>query len=76
MLTCKELTEITTDYLEGDLPRMERLRVRIHLWMCRHCRTYVDQMRKVVQLLRQLPRENVPSEVLDGLLPQFKDSRP
>jgi predicted anti-sigma-YlaC factor YlaD len=76
MLRCKELTEVATDYLEGDLSRMERLRVRIHLWMCRHCRTYLDQMRKVVELLRQLPKENAPFEVLDELLPRFKDSRP
>ena len=72
MVGCKELTELTTDYLEEDLPWRERLRVQVHLWMCRHCRRYLDQMRKVIGLLRRPPTEPVPPELLEILLPQFQ----
>jgi predicted anti-sigma-YlaC factor YlaD len=75
MLSCKELTEIATDYLEEELSRGERLRVQVHLWMCRYCRSYLDQMRKVVALLRRLPKEPVPPNLLEKLLPQFREMR-
>jgi predicted anti-sigma-YlaC factor YlaD len=75
MLSCKELTELATDYLEEDLPWRQRLRVQVHLWMCRHCRLYLDQMRKVIELLRRLPIEPVPPELLETLLLQFRETR-
>jgi predicted anti-sigma-YlaC factor YlaD len=75
MLNCKELTEIATDYLEQDLPWGERLRVQLHLWMCRHCRRYLNQMRTVIGLLRLLPKEPVPPNLLEKLLPRFRETR-
>jgi hypothetical protein len=47
---------------------MERLLVRIHVWMRRH---YLNRVRTVVRLLSQLPG-TVPSEVSDELVPRFK----
>lgn len=73
MLSCREVTELVSDYLEGDLPRRERLRVQVHILMCRYCRRYLSQMRKVVGILRGLPAEPAPPEVLDKLLPQFRE---
>jgi predicted anti-sigma-YlaC factor YlaD len=75
MLTCRELTELATDYLERDLPWRKRLLVQVHLWMCIHCRRYLDQVRKVIQLLQRLPRDPVPPELLEKLLPQFREMR-
>jgi predicted anti-sigma-YlaC factor YlaD len=75
MLSCKEVTELATDYLEGDLPRGKRLRVRVHLWMCRHCRGYLDQMHKVIGMLRRLPTEPVSPEVVEKLVLQFREAR-
>ena len=74
MLTCKELTELATDYLEENLPWHERLRIQVHLWMCRHCRTYLDQMRKVIGLLRRLPKDPVPPKLVETLLLQFRET--
>jgi len=71
MLSCKELTELVTDYLEENLPWRERLRIQVHLWMCKHCGRYVDQMRTVIRLLRRLPTEPIPPRLLETLLPQF-----
>src|SRR6266478_9106854 len=33
-LTCKELTELITDYLEDQLPHAERVRIEEHLSVC------------------------------------------
>jgi hypothetical protein len=75
VLHCKELTEIATEYLERDLPWGERLRVQAHLWMCRYCRRYLDQMRMVIALLGRLPTEPIPLNLLEELLPQFREAR-
>ncbi len=75
MLSCKELTELVTNYLEENLPWRERLRVQVHLWMCRHCGRYVDQMRTVIGLLRRLPAEPVSPKLIETMLPQFREAR-
>lgn len=74
MLSCKELTELVTDYLEENLLWRERLRIQVHLWMCKHCGRYVDQMRTVIGLLRRLPTEPIPPKLVDTLLPQFRET--
>ena len=52
MLTCKELSERATDYLESALSPTQLAGVKMHLLMCKHCRAYVDQLAKTVKLLK------------------------
>jgi anti-sigma factor RsiW len=51
-LTCRELVELVTDYLEGALPAHERARFEAHLGECDACVAYVEQMRTTVRLTR------------------------
>lgn len=76
MLTCKELTEIVTDYLEGRLSFMQRLQFHMHVGMCRHCRAYLRQMKMTVKTLGKLPDEPIPPGVRDELLERFRSVRP
>lgn len=73
MLTCRELTEVITDYLEGRMSFMDRVRFRAHVGMCRSCRTYLDQMKQTVRTLGKLPLETIPPHVQDQLLAQFRN---
>ncbi len=73
-MTCKELSELVTDYTEGRMPRWQRAQVLMHLAMCRHCRTYVHQMKTTVRILRELPEAPVPKTLRDELVRQFKDT--
>jgi hypothetical protein len=41
MLSCREVTERASDYLDRALPLRQRLAVRLHLFMCQHCRRYL-----------------------------------
>ena len=72
MLTCQQMTELVTAYLEGALPFSDRLRFHLHLGTCRHCRRYLRQMRVTVRLLRRVPAEPVPDEVMQSLLERFR----
>jgi len=72
MLTCKQITELVTDYVEGDLSLLDRLRFQLHLGMCRHCRAYVRQMKLTAKALRRLPAPELPSRVEQELLRRFE----
>jgi predicted anti-sigma-YlaC factor YlaD len=52
MLTCRELNERATDYLEGQMSLRQRAGFKLHLLMCSKCGTYVDQLAKTIALLR------------------------
>ena len=75
MLTCKELTEVVTDYLEGRMSFMQRLSFQMHLGMCKHCRAYLRSIRMSIQTLGRLPDAPPPPEVRDELLRRFEGWR-
>lgn len=75
MLKCNELTEMSTDYLDGQLPLAPRVDVYLHLGFCRHCRGYLGQMKTTMKLLRQLPVAFTPARVSDELLARPRDKR-
>lgn len=73
MPTCREVTELVTDYVEGRLGPWDRLRFRLHVSMCRHCREYVRQMRTVTRLAGTQAPEPPSPEVEAALLERFRD---
>ena len=72
MLSCRELAELITDYLEGALSLPDRVRFQLHLGLCRHCRAYLRQMRQTLRLVGKLPDQPMPAEVKDELLRRFR----
>jgi anti-sigma factor RsiW len=72
-LTCKELVELVTDYLEGALSPPERERFDQHLENCRGCRAYVEQIRSTVRLAGGLTEDIIPTHAKDALLQLFRD---
>jgi anti-sigma factor RsiW len=71
-LTCKELTELITDYLEDLLPHTERVRIEEHLSVCPACVTYLDQMRFTIKALGAKPRGEIPKAIESNLLQAFR----
>jgi predicted anti-sigma-YlaC factor YlaD len=76
MLTCRDLTELVTNYLERRLSWRERLQVELHLGMCRDCRAYLHQMRETIRTLHELPPDPVRPDVRDKLLERFRNWKP
>ena len=75
MMTCQELVELVTDYLEGRLPDGERERFEQHLATCPACSVYLDQMRATIDALGHLPPESLSPEAERELLAAFRDWR-
>jgi anti-sigma factor RsiW len=72
-LTCKELVELVTDYLEERLPPADRLRFEQHLGGCEGCQNYLDQMQETIRLLGRLDEESIPAPARERLLRAFRD---
>jgi anti-sigma factor RsiW len=76
MLSCQEVTERVTDYVDGAMPFGQRVSLWMHLAMCRHCRAYLQQYRETIAIMNQLPDEPPPPECRDELLRRFRDRKP
>ncbi len=72
-LTCRELVELVTDYLEGTLPARDRERFEAHLLDCDDCPIYVDQMQVTIRTVGTLTEELIPQMAKDKLLQCFAD---
>ena len=71
-LSCRELVELVTDYLEGSLAPETRSRFDEHLDACEGCRAYVEQMRTTIDLVGSLSEDSVSPEAKDRLLGAFR----
>jgi len=74
-LSCREVVELVSDYLEGALSRRDRRRFESHVSGCEACTAYLDQMRETVRLSGRLREEDVPEPVRAELVAAFREWR-
>lgn len=71
-LSCQELVELVTDYLEGALPPADRARFDEHIAGCASCEAYLEQMRLTISAASRLSEETVSAEAQEQLLQAFR----
>jgi anti-sigma factor RsiW len=74
-LTCAELVELVTEYLDDALPDDELTRFEEHLVFCSPCVTHVEQMRRTITTTGRLAEDDLGPEVAGELLSAFRDWR-
>jgi len=72
-MTCKELVELVTDYLEGALSPEERQRFETHLADCEGCTTYLAQMQQTIRLVGRLTEDDLSPQASEELLDIFRN---
>ena len=72
-LSCRELVELVTDYLEDALPERERNSFEHHIEGCKGCHEYVRQMRETIELTGTLAPADISPEAEAALLSAFRD---
>jgi len=72
-LSCQELVELVTNYLERALPEGERASFEDHIQRCTGCHEYVEQMRATIQLTGSLSPADVSSEAERTLIAAFRN---
>ena len=76
MLTCQEMVELVTDYLEGRMDDDTRTRFEEHVAECDACTLYIEQMRMTIVALGHIPAESISPEAEEELVAAFRDWRP
>jgi hypothetical protein len=71
-VSCTEVAERVTDYLERSLPPDEAALVEQHLNCCEGCLWYVDQIRTTIETVGRIEPEEVPPQVRAQLLTAFR----
>jgi predicted anti-sigma-YlaC factor YlaD len=71
-ISCQEVVELVTDYLEDRLDPVDRARVEHHLGLCDPCVTYHEQARTTIRLTGELREEDLRPDMRDRLLDAFR----
>jgi anti-sigma factor (TIGR02949 family) len=74
-LSCKEVVEAVTDYLEGTMAADDLQRLDAHLAECPHCVRYLEQMGLMLAALGRLPEESISPDLRDRLVESFRGWR-
>ena len=68
MTTCRQVSSLITDYLDGKLGPAQWLTFRFHLLVCSSCRQHLVNMRQLVEAMGRIPPETeVPLVVIERL---------
>ena len=71
-LTCRELVELVTEYLEDALSPRQRARFEAHVSRCPGCGTHLDQMRQTLAVVGRLDEHTVEPAIMNSLLEAFR----
>lgn len=74
-ITCQEVVELVTDYLEGAMSPEDVARFEHHLSLCEGCVAYVAQIRTTIATVGRAGEEDVPPAVRDDLVAAFRSFR-
>jgi len=75
-ITCAQVVDLVTAYLEDVLDADDRERVEEHLVFCDGCSTYLDQIRQTIAVTGRLEPEDIPPALQDKLLAAFREWSP
>jgi anti-sigma factor RsiW len=74
-MNCRQVVELMTDYLEGTLSAVDRVRFEEHIAGCDGCRAYLAQMRVTRRLVGGLADDPIPEPIERELLEAFRNWR-
>jgi anti-sigma factor RsiW len=73
MLSCGQVVQLVTDYVEGELDSAARLRFEEHVGICPPCRAFVGQMRVTRRVVGSVPSAPLPPSLEQALVDAFHD---
>jgi anti-sigma factor RsiW len=71
-ITCQQVVELVTDYLEGELDEPTRTELEAHLALCPGCDAYLTQMRTTIEELGHVPVETLSEQAQNDLVAAFR----
>jgi len=72
-LSCQEIVELVTEYLEGTMDEPLRVSFREHLGKCDGCAHYLEQIEATIRIAGTIEPAALSPEFRAGLLQAFRD---
>ena len=73
MLSCKQFVERATDAEEYESASFgNKLSIKFHRFMCRHCRKYYQQFRTTTVVAKKLTTEDASESIIDNAVVDMK----
>jgi anti-sigma factor RsiW len=72
-LSCNEVVELVSAYVEGTLAGRDSERFEQHLQLCDGCTRYVEQLRTTIRLTGRVDHAVLGAEARERLLHAFRD---
>ena len=73
-MNCKEILNILSDYVDGELAYEQCNRIQEHLKECPGCREFVETFRRSLEIARDLDEKHPPEDVCLSVLQAFRKS--
>ena len=74
-LSCQEVVELVTEYLDESLSPEDASLFEQHLNFCEGCVWYVDQLRTTVETVGEIREEDISPEAKERLMGAFREWR-
>ncbi len=74
-MSCRQLVEVVTDYLDGALSSRDQARFERHIHACEGCQAHLEQVRRTIRLVGKLTEADLSPEARDVLLEAFRSWR-
>ena len=74
-ISCQEVVELVTDYLDKALPADQAALFEQHINFCDGCIWYVEQIKATAEALGEVREEDVSPEAKDRLMAAFRNWR-
>ena len=71
-LNCKDLRELSSDYIDGELDEAAASKITNHIGWCKPCNAFISTLRTTVEFLKASPKRTAPS----GFRQRIKESIP
>ena len=75
-LSCQEVVELVTDYLEDAMDAPLRASFDAHLAVCPHCTHYLEQIEAAIGIAGTIRVDELSPSFRAGLVEAFRDFRP
>ena len=79
LFRCRSVSDVLSDYIEGEVSPVDRVMLWGHLMMCRRCRAYLKQFQNIAEVAGSLAGEELPAgaeEALRGALAAWREGEP
>jgi len=65
MLSCKDISHLASDHIDNKLPFLTKMKIKMHLFMCHHCRAFIKQLRTTIKTIKHIKPTPAKQSVID-----------